>query len=69
MRRYEGIEKNLLSSDKERKRIRKQKEKNCPLACAHDQSEVYFTFLTVFSKNSFSVLLYHIVKLDFSRSC
>ena len=27
MRRYEGIEKKLLSSDKERKRIRKQKEK------------------------------------------
>ena len=27
MRRYEGIEKKLLSSDKERKRIPKQKEK------------------------------------------
>ena len=67
MSRYEGIEKKLLSSDKVRKRIRKQKEKNCPLACA--QSEVYFTFLTVFSKNSLSALLYHIVKLDFSRSC
>ena len=38
--------------------------KNCPNACDH--SKVYFTFLTVFSKNSFSVLLYHIVKLDFS---
>ena len=67
MRRYEGMEKKLVPSDKERKRIRKQKGKNCPLACAH--SEVYFTFLTVFSKNSLSVLLYHIVKLDFSRSC
>ena len=67
MRRYEGMEKKLVPSDKERKRIRKQKGKNCPLACAH--SEVYFTFLTVFSKNSLSVLLYYIVKLDFSRSC
>ena len=68
MKRYEGIEKKLLSSVKERKCIlRKQKEKNCPLAWAH--SEVYFTFLTVFSKNSLSVLLYHIAKLDFSRSC
>ena len=45
-RRFERMEKQLLSSDKERKRIHKQKEKNCPLACA--QSEVYFTFLTVF---------------------
>ena len=65
MRRYEGIEKNLLSRAKERKPSRTQtKGKNCPLACDH--SKVYFTFLTVFSKNSFSVLLYHIVKLDFS---
>ena len=27
MRRYEGMEKKLVPSDKERKRIRKQKEK------------------------------------------
>ena len=58
MRRYEGIV---------QVHITQTKGKNCPLACAH--SEVYFTFLTVFSKNSLSVLLYHIVKLDFSRSC
>ena len=58
MRRYEGMEKKLVPSDKERKRIRKHKEKlsSFKLVCAH--SEVYFTFPTVFSQDSFSVLLY-----------
>ena len=34
MSRYEDVEKKLLSSDKDRKRTRKQKENNCPLACS-----------------------------------
>ena len=55
MRRYEGMEKKLVPSDKNASAYANRR-KNCPLACAH--SEVYVTFPTVFSQDSFSVLLY-----------
>ena len=69
MKRYEGIEKKLVPSDKERKRMCKQKEKIVLLLALQVRSTLLFS---QFSQRTCVLAFYfniYQLQLHFSRSC